>query len=364
MKRYLCYILLQILCICLLPIKGQSTNAEVVVCNKTNTPSYTPSFTYQPRTIYDPTEGTMECYWEANGKPIQYIHYAPYGELVDSQQTINYDELYKFTGKERDAESGYDYFGARYYASPFSFWLSVDPLADKYPWISPYAYCGWNPIGNIDMYGDSIFIVQGRVSILYRDGNLYNSDNTLYSGKVKRYTKSVMQAFNDLSSLDEGCDLISELQNSSNNFYVKRVNNSFTASKTTASFGNIAELRELNPRLPTTGSGGIILWNSYSLEGGVNEKGETTRPPFIGLGHELAHASDANRGLLYPSNDSGKYTSSFNGVLKSEWRAVYVENILRSQAKMPLRTYYMHNTEGIGIGPLMISPAGKPIKYP
>ena len=47
MKRYLCYILLQILCICLLPIKGQSTNAEVVECNKTNTPSYTSSFTYR-----------------------------------------------------------------------------------------------------------------------------------------------------------------------------------------------------------------------------------------------------------------------------------------------------------------------------
>ena len=47
MKKYLCYILLQILCICLLPIKGQSTNAEVVVCNKPNTPSYTSSFAYQ-----------------------------------------------------------------------------------------------------------------------------------------------------------------------------------------------------------------------------------------------------------------------------------------------------------------------------
>ena len=29
-----------------------------------------------------------------------------------------YDERYKFTGKERDAESGYDYFGARFYWSP------------------------------------------------------------------------------------------------------------------------------------------------------------------------------------------------------------------------------------------------------
>lgn len=32
-------------------------------------------------------------------------------------------------------------------------WLSVDPLADKYPSISPYAYCAWNPIGNIDPDG-------------------------------------------------------------------------------------------------------------------------------------------------------------------------------------------------------------------
>ena len=47
MKRYLCYILLQILCICLLLTKGQSTNADVVECNKTNTPSYSSSYTYQ-----------------------------------------------------------------------------------------------------------------------------------------------------------------------------------------------------------------------------------------------------------------------------------------------------------------------------
>ena len=46
------------------------------------------SFTHQPRTIYDPSEGTMECYWDAIGKPIQYIHYAPYGELIDNQRTI------------------------------------------------------------------------------------------------------------------------------------------------------------------------------------------------------------------------------------------------------------------------------------
>ena len=59
-----------------------------------------------------------------------------------------------FTGKERDAETGYSYFGARYYDSDLSgLFLSVDPLADKYPSISPYAYCAWNPVKLVDPDG-------------------------------------------------------------------------------------------------------------------------------------------------------------------------------------------------------------------
>lgn len=59
-----------------------------------------------------------------------------------------------FAGKEKDAESGYHYFGARYYDSEaLTGWLSVDPMADKYPSISPYASCAWNPIRLIDEDG-------------------------------------------------------------------------------------------------------------------------------------------------------------------------------------------------------------------
>ena len=32
-------------------------------------------------------------------------------------------------------------------------WLSVDPMAEKYPHISPYAYCSWNPIKFVDPNG-------------------------------------------------------------------------------------------------------------------------------------------------------------------------------------------------------------------
>ena len=89
------------------------------------------------------------------GLPIQYIHYAPYGELIANQQTIGYDERFKFTGKERDWETGYDYFGARFYDYRKGFWNSVDPLADKYPNVTPYLYCNGNPVMLVDPDGRS-----------------------------------------------------------------------------------------------------------------------------------------------------------------------------------------------------------------
>lgn len=62
---------------------------------------------------------------------------------------------YTLTGKERDEETGYGYFGARYMDHELmTMWLSVDPMADKYPSISPYAYCVWNPAKLVDPDGN------------------------------------------------------------------------------------------------------------------------------------------------------------------------------------------------------------------
>ena len=83
---------------------------------------------------------------DKDGFPVQYLHYAPYGEMVANQQISSYDERFKFTGKERDAETGYDYFGARYCLPVFSFWGAVDPLADKSIHNSCYTYCEGNPM--------------------------------------------------------------------------------------------------------------------------------------------------------------------------------------------------------------------------
>ena len=64
---------------------------------------------------------------------------------------------FTFTGKERDEETGYGYFGARYMDHELmTMWLSVDPMADKYPNMSPYNYCAGNPVKLVDPDGREI----------------------------------------------------------------------------------------------------------------------------------------------------------------------------------------------------------------
>ena len=46
--------------------------------------------------------------------------------------------------------------GARYYQPNLSIWLSVDPMADKYPSMSPYTYCANNPVQLVDPDGRKI----------------------------------------------------------------------------------------------------------------------------------------------------------------------------------------------------------------
>ena len=83
-----------------------------------------------------------------------------------------------FTGKERDSETGFSYFGARYYDSDLmTGWLSVDPMADKYPNLSPYAYCGWNPVRLVDPDGrkiDSATVSQNIWNMVTPSSETYN----------------------------------------------------------------------------------------------------------------------------------------------------------------------------------------------
>ncbi|MDA1315738.1 MAG: RHS repeat-associated core domain-containing protein, partial [Acidobacteria bacterium] len=81
-----------------------------------------------------------------------------YGSSLDDRQ--------KFTGKERDSESGMDYFLARYYSGSMGRFLSVDPENagaspdDPRTWNS-YAYVSNNPMAFVDPDGREIKYAAG-----------------------------------------------------------------------------------------------------------------------------------------------------------------------------------------------------------
>jgi RHS repeat-associated protein len=67
----------------------------------------------------------------------------------------------KYNGKELDMTHGwntYDY-GARIYDPILCQWTSPDPLTGEYPWMSPYVYCGNDPINAVDSDGRSIYML-------------------------------------------------------------------------------------------------------------------------------------------------------------------------------------------------------------
>ena len=112
-----------------------------------------------------------------------------------------------FTGKERDSETGFSYFGARYYDSDIlTNWLSVDPLADKYPNISPYAYCAWNPIKLVDPDGEDVWEVDnyGYVKRINGEGGINRQTVKFSNGTTKKFNgKNYHAIMNDLSNTDE-----------------------------------------------------------------------------------------------------------------------------------------------------------------
>ena len=79
--------------------------------------------------------------------------------------SVSFADNHTFSAKERDTETGLSYFGSRYYSSDLSIWLSVDPMSDKYPSLSPYVYCANNPVKLVDPNGEEIFddiVIHGR----------------------------------------------------------------------------------------------------------------------------------------------------------------------------------------------------------
>jgi len=87
---------------------------------------------------------------------ISYEEYYPYGSTSFQSGRSGAEvslKRYRYTGKERDEETGLYYHGARYYVPWLARWSASDPLESKYAGRTPYCYGADNPVSYNDPNG-------------------------------------------------------------------------------------------------------------------------------------------------------------------------------------------------------------------
>ncbi len=211
-------------------------------------------------------------------------HYTGIVKKTSFSSSSMTDNPYKYGGKEYDTFGGADLydFHARYHAPSTGRFMTVDPMAEKYPGLSPYIYCAGNPIAYIDHDGMQIFvniddmiyyyreIEKGRYGFVDEDGNEYEGDDD--------FIKSLGNALSKLQSKSVGKWLVDSL-----------ISDDRALQVVESYYDNAYDVM---------GTKYTVLWNPHNTHGGPcesqSERGgyDILRPAFIGLGHEFAHAYD------------------------------------------------------------------------
>jgi RHS repeat-associated protein len=285
----------------------------------------------QPIYYYHPDHlGTSTFLTDANGNAYKFFLNLPFGETMAEQKPSSYyASPYKFNGKELDEETGLYYYGARYYDPRTSIWLSVDPLAEKYPSISPYAYVANNPLRYIDPDGREIVIptnLKGseRRTIM-RNLRKLTDDKLSYDKSTGKVTISEHRT----GKLTEGTSLINNL-----------ISDTHTSTITVGAkgSGNSANPTNWTDAKNGTGSNATVSFDPSANPGIPTENSKTgnvsdkKRPDYIGLGHELIHADHINNGDVSLTPQTHTYndatgTSVTQTVINEELRTVGVQGV-------------------------------------
>ena len=173
-------------------------NSEEGNLEQERAPVSAPVYFYHPDHL-----GSSTFLTDANGNAYQFFINLPFGETMAQQLPDTYYRTpFKFNGKELDEVTGLYYYGARYYDPKISIWLSVDPLAEKYPNWNPYNYCMQNPINFVDPDGREIVDPKGN-KVTYsvnKDGSLKWSKNATLD--IKRIGNAMARSTEGLGNLN------------------------------------------------------------------------------------------------------------------------------------------------------------------
>ncbi|MDY3315908.1 hypothetical protein PG630_01100 [Riemerella anatipestifer] len=147
--------------------------------------------------------GSSSYITDKDGNISQHTEYIAFGEVLFDEHKVSRRMPYLFNGKELDSETGLYYYGARYYDARVSLWLNVDPLAEKYPFFSPYIYTFNNPIKFIDPDGrDPITGLIDALSSFALDVGMDFFGGILIEGKTAQ------QSYNDIGWWSAGLNAV------------------------------------------------------------------------------------------------------------------------------------------------------------
>ena len=212
------------------------------------------------------------------------------------------------------------------FSTRFSRFTTPDPAADRYPSVSPYAYCAANPLRYEDPTG--MFITANdeddREYVFDPEEGIFT--DFLGNTSDNFFIEELTTAISEISSTNTGKELVNYLATSE-----KEVKVTYTPA-----LDNDMDVGSIYNK---------IFWNPYSYNGGPSQFADNPleRPPFIGLAHEMAHAERDAKGL-----GTGNYGFIYGDskLPYDEIYATHIENKIRAQSGVPLRTHYTYSTSG------------------
>ncbi len=297
--------------------------------------------------------------------------YYPFGMTMPGRTLSSADYRYGYNTQERVDEIAGE--GNHYTAE---YW-EYDPRAARRWNLDPRPVVGLTPSGTFqsnpivaaDIFGDSIRVEQTSGFLFwhttdtytYRNGGWFDGSGVKANpSEIGGLLSQVDAALNAEGQTPFGSLVLNSLQSSPYDFIFKRGSMSqFLITNPAAAYFleyiNKKENKDDYLREPylfdhiPNGSGGLITI-PVTTEALPEQGGRSVRRPGVAIFHELLHAWLASKGL---SRQDVELVNGRN-IQVEEFIVSRMENIIRIQMGLPLRTHYPVDSQGRGVGPSVI----------
>ena len=264
--------------------------------------------------------------------------YYPFGMSMPGRNYVRNGGGYRYgyTGHEKESDMAEGVYTTQYRLldTRLGRWMSVDPLFAKYPNMGSYGYCEGNPVRFIDL--------KGQYRQVYNEDNSSSIDHGWYVYEKGSYYKM---------HSEENIDWEHPLSPKETTPFMEKLSEGFESLKKTATGEYIYDFFSSKEK--------SIQFQYDSQENGINGTPDhrvfictskqdpipTTHgsnpiysPLWVSIGHEMAHRID-----YYKRGDKLCNETNFGGYKNTEIYATHMENRMRGEAQLPLRTHYDEN---------------------